>query len=122
MPPNEPVDSPAAWLVLPKTLFQPHSWFPERLDFGLRTLDSIRVVMTNRPPTHPLDTPLSAVRGVGAERVAQLARLKMHTVGDLLLHRPRRYEDRMQLRPIARLALGEAAAARGKIVALGTKG
>ena len=38
-------------------------------------------------PTHPLDSPLSALRGVGAERVAQLARLKLHTTGDLLLHR-----------------------------------
>ena len=77
--------------------------------------------MTNRLPTHPLDAPLSAARGVGAERAAQLARLNIHTAGDLLLHRPRRYEDRTQLRPIADLALGEAATARGKIVALGIK-
>src|SRR2546428_6227425 len=79
------------------------------------------VVMTNRPPTNPLHAPLSTLRGVGAERVAQLARLKLHTTGDLLLHRPRRYEDRTRLRPIADLALGQPAAARGKIVALGTK-
>jgi len=77
--------------------------------------------MTNRPPAYPLDAPLSALRGVGAERVAQLARLKLHTTGGLLLHRPRRYEDRTRLRPIADLALGQPAAARGKIVALGTK-
>src|SRR5439155_16870225 len=61
------------------------------------------------------------LRGVGAERVAQLARLKLHSTGDLLLHRPRRHEDRTQLRPIADLALGQPATARGKIVALGTK-
>src|SRR2546427_9078604 len=79
------------------------------------------VVMTNRPPTNPLHAPLSTLRGVGEERVAQLARLKLHATGDLLLHRPRRYEDRTQLRPITDLALGEPATARGKIVALGTK-
>jgi ATP-dependent DNA helicase RecG len=77
--------------------------------------------MTNRRPANPLDTPLATLRGVGAERVAQLARLRLHTTGDLLLHRPRRYEDRTELRLIADLALGEPAAARGKIVALGTK-
>ena len=77
--------------------------------------------MTNWPPTLQLDSPLSTLRGVGAERVAQLARLKLHTTGDLLLHRPRRYEDRTQIRPIADLALGQPATARGKIVALGTK-
>jgi ATP-dependent DNA helicase RecG len=77
--------------------------------------------MTNRRPANPLDTHLATLRGVGAERVAQLARLRLHTTGDLLLHRPRRYEDRTELRLIADLALGEPASARGKIVALGTK-
>ena len=84
-------------------------------------MDSIRDLMTHRPPISPLGAPLSAVRGVGAERLAQLARLNLHTTGDLLLHRPRRYEDRTQLRPIADFALGEPATARGKIVALGIK-
>ncbi|HVV70455.1 MAG TPA: DEAD/DEAH box helicase, partial [Verrucomicrobiae bacterium] len=40
---------------------------------------------------------------------------------DLLLHRPRRYEDRKQLRRIKELAVGEAAITHGKVVALGTK-
>src|SRR6266542_2275701 len=117
MPSGESPDGKGGPPVLSRTRL----YFPERLDFGLRTLDSISDDMRFRPPADPLDTPLSAVRGVGAERVAQLARLKMHTIGDLFLHRPRRYEDRTQLRPIAGLALGEAATARGKIVALGTK-
>src|SRR5438093_10673999 len=99
----------------------PPAQLPERLDFGLRTRDSISRIMTNRASPNPLDAPLSTLRGVGAERAAQLARLNLHTTGDLLLHRPRRYEDRTQLRPIADLALGEAATVRGKITALGTK-
>jgi len=74
-----------------------------------------------KPPANPLDVPLARLRGVGSERAAQLARLKLCTVGDLLFHRPRRYEDRRHVRPVADLRLGEAATARGKIVALGVK-
>jgi ATP-dependent DNA helicase RecG len=68
-----------------------------------------------------LETRLEMVRGVGRERQAQLARLKLFTVKDLLYHRPRRYEDRRHLRPIAALQSGEAATVRGKVVALGIK-
>ena len=42
-------------------------------------------------------------------------------VGDLLLHCPRRYEDRRQFRSIREVALGEFASLRGNIVALGLK-
>ena len=73
------------------------------------------------PPASPLDAPLTALGGVGPERAAQLARLKLRTIGDLLLHRPRRHEDRRRLRPIAELRVGEAGTARGKIVAQGVK-
>jgi hypothetical protein len=37
--------------------------------------------------------------GVGSERAGQLQRLELGTVGDLLLHRPRRYEDRRHFQP-----------------------
>src|SRR5437867_1245301 len=69
----------------------------------------------------PLAQPVTALRGVGPERARQLERLEIRTVEDLLLHRPRRYEDRRQFRPIAELQLGEPAVTRGKIVALGVK-
>jgi ATP-dependent DNA helicase RecG len=71
--------------------------------------------------TDSLTQPLRELRGVGAERNAQLARLDLCTVGDLLLHRPRRYEDRRHFRAIAELTSGEPAITRGKIVALGVK-
>lgn len=61
------------------------------------------------------------MRGVGNERAGQLARLGIHTVGELLLHRPRRYEDRRLFIPIANLATGQPAATRGRIVAQGVK-
>src|SRR5688500_1065248 len=69
----------------------------------------------------PLRTPLTELSGVGPERAAQLARLKLLTVEDLLLHRPTRHEDRRHLRTIRQLELGKAATTRGRIVAQGLK-
>jgi ATP-dependent DNA helicase RecG len=63
---------------------------------------------------------VTCVWGVGSERAAQLARLDIQTVGDLLLHRPRRYEDRRNFQPIRELLEGTPATVRGKIVATGT--
>ncbi len=65
--------------------------------------------------------PVSGLRGVGPERQALLARLGIATVEDLLLHRPRRYEDRRHFRTIRELQLDEPATTRGKIVAQGLK-
>lgn len=69
----------------------------------------------------PLTLPLKELRGVGTEREAQLARLGLFTVEDLLLHRPRRYEDRRYFKTIAEMQLDEASTTRGTIVALGLK-
>jgi ATP-dependent DNA helicase RecG len=69
----------------------------------------------------PLKMPVSSLWGVGAERAVQLARLDIRTVGDLLLHRPRRYEDRRHFRKIAELTKDEPATARGTIVASGLR-
>ncbi len=72
-------------------------------------------------PVAPLARRLRDLRGVGGEREAQLARLGLFTVEDLLLHRPRRYEDRRHFRAIKELQLEESATTRGTIVALGLK-
>jgi ATP-dependent DNA helicase RecG len=71
--------------------------------------------------TPPLAAPVTTLWGVGAERARQLERLNIFTVEDLLLHRPRRYEDRRHFRPIAELQLEESATTRGTVVAAGTK-
>src|SRR5438034_11501175 len=76
--------------------------------------------MSNAPHL-TLASRLETVRGIGRERTAQLARLKLLTVHDLVLHRPHRYEDRRQLLTIAKLQAGEPATVRGKVVALGLK-
>src|ERR1035438_7449225 len=69
----------------------------------------------------PLAAPVTSLWSVGAERAAQLARLKIFTVEDLLLHRPRRYEDRRHFQPIKSLLLDEKATTRGEVVAMGLK-
>jgi len=58
---------------------------------------------------------------VGGERAKLLARLGIFTVEDLLLHKPRRYEDRRKFLSIRELKLGEPATVRGKIIAAGIK-
>jgi len=68
-----------------------------------------------------LEAPVTQLAGVGPERAAQLARLGITTIGQLLLHRPRRYEDRRHLRPICELVCGQAATVRGCVVAQGVK-
>jgi ATP-dependent DNA helicase RecG len=71
--------------------------------------------------TPPLRRPAGSLWGVGGERAAQLARLGIHTIEDLLLHAPRRYEDRRHFRKIAELTKDEPFTARGTIVAQGLK-
>ena len=68
-----------------------------------------------------LQSPVSTLYGVGTERTAQLARLEIRTIGELLLHRPARYEDRRHTAAIRDLVLKAPAMARGKVVALGLK-
>ena len=69
----------------------------------------------------PLAAPVASVWGVGEERAKLLARLAIFTVEDLLLHKPRRYEDRRKFLSIRELKPDEPATVRGKIVAAGVK-
>ena len=50
--------------------------------------------------------PLNSLTGVGAAQSSKLAKIGLHTVQDLLLHLPLRYEDRTHLYPIWRTAAG----------------
>ncbi|MEY4388240.1 MAG: hypothetical protein RLY20_3523 [Verrucomicrobiota bacterium] len=73
------------------------------------------------PNLPPLAQPVTMLWGVGPERAVQFTRLGIHTVEDLLLHRPRRYEDRRKFLPIRELQIGQPATVRGKVVAAGIK-
>ncbi len=75
-------------------------------------------------PVHKPDfpgAPATILFGVGTERAAQLSRLGIRTVEDLLLHRPNRHEDRRAMRTIRELEAGAATTTRGQIIACGVK-
>ena len=56
-----------------------------------------------------LSTNVRYIKGVGEQRAKALARLGVHTLGDLLNYFPRAYEDRRESRRIAELQVGERA-------------
>lgn len=73
------------------------------------------LAVTNLKP----EKALREIPGVGPVRLDQLAKLRLHTVAELLVHRPRRYEDRQQPRFINQLNPGDEALVRGRIAVHG---
>jgi len=71
--------------------------------------------------TDPLGQPVAELPGIGGERAARLAKLGIRTVGDLLWHGPRRYEDRNQPNEAKGLAKGDTGTVAGPIVVAGVK-
>jgi ATP-dependent DNA helicase RecG len=68
-----------------------------------------------------LTTPLQYVRGVGPRRAADLARVGLTTVEDLLLRFPLRYENRADLVPIRSLKPGMVATIAGDVLSSGLR-
>ncbi|MDD4334830.1 MAG: DNA helicase RecG, partial [Desulfotomaculaceae bacterium] len=60
---------------------------------------------------------VQSIKTVGPRRAASLQRIGIFTVGDLLYHFPRRYEDRTRLSPAGACAQGETATVRGTVLA-----
>ena len=60
-----------------------------------------------------LATPLSQLKGVGPSLLKKLAKLSLHTVEDLLLTLPLRYDDRRFVRPLSALRAGELCVTQG---------
>jgi len=59
---------------------------------------------------------LDMLSGIGPKSMGLLAQLGVETLGDLLLHMPRRYEDRRHITPMAEAVLGENVTVRGEVV------
>ena len=60
--------------------------------------------------------PLNSLTGVGAAQSSKLAKIDLHTVQDLLLHLPLRYEDRTQLYKIGDLLPAIYATVEGEVL------
>ena len=73
------------------------------------------------PAADPLQIPVQYLRGVGPRRAAELAAAGVHTVEDLLLTLPYRYEDRACLQPIRDLRPGEVTSVAGTVLSCGLR-
>ena len=62
-----------------------------------------------------LSTDVRYIKGIGEQRAKALARLDIHTLGDLLHYFPRGYEDRTVFRPIAEVLPEETACIRAMV-------
>ncbi|MEX2273520.1 MAG: ATP-dependent DNA helicase RecG [Vicinamibacterales bacterium] len=67
-------------------------------------------------PTDVLGTPLQFLKGVGPRRAADLEKIGLVTVEDLLCRFPIRYEDRGQFATIASLRPGQRASVQGEVL------
>ena len=67
----------------------------------------------------PLDGPAQFLKGIGPRRAEALGRLGVHTVRDLLLHVPRRYEDASTVTRVRDLQVGADATVIGEITSKG---
>ena len=79
------------------------------------------VSSTSLPAREPLHTPLIELAGVTATMLERLDRLGLRTVGDLLFHLPRAYEDLTDQRSIANLIAGTVQTVQGEIVEMDTR-
>ncbi|MCS6776835.1 MAG: hypothetical protein NZ557_09860, partial [Chthonomonadaceae bacterium] len=68
-----------------------------------------------------LDDPLQYLKGVGPQGAQLLGKLGLSTVGDLLRHFPRRWEDRTCFRRVADVQPGEWATVHGVVIAVTTR-
>jgi len=63
-------------------------------------------IRPSEPPA-ALEAPLTTIAGIGPKSAKTLRKLNLETLGDLLWHLPRRYDDYSQLKTINRLWYGE---------------
>ncbi|MBA3297689.1 MAG: ATP-dependent DNA helicase RecG [Acidobacteria bacterium] len=71
--------------------------------------------------TDYLQAPLQYLKGVGPRRAADLRRVGLSTIEDLLYRFPTRYEDRGDFQPIAKLRPGASASVAGEVVGCGVR-
>ncbi len=72
------------------------------------------------PNTSRLDDSLRLLKGVGPGAATALEKLNLRTVGDILRHIPRRWEDRTNFRSVADVQSGEFVTVCGIVIAVST--
>jgi ATP-dependent DNA helicase RecG len=65
---------------------------------------------------HPLEQSVQFLKGVGPARAELLAKLNVHTVGDLLFHFPRSYDDLTEVRSMETIEAGVLQTVQGEVV------
>lgn len=68
-----------------------------------------------------LTDPLQSLKGIGTQLAEKLAKLNLHTIGDLLRHYPHRWEDRTRFPHIADVRPGDSVTLRGIVIATTTR-
>jgi len=71
---------------------------------------------TQTPIRKSLQTEAQYLKGVGPRVAGILAKVGLHTVGDVLYHLPRRYEDRRNIPPIHEARPGDWVTIRGQVM------
>lgn len=69
-------------------------------------------------PQADLGRPIRYAKGVGGRRAELLEKLGIRTIEDLLMHLPRRIEDRSQVKRIGQMRSGEEATVQGRVRAV----
>jgi ATP-dependent DNA helicase RecG len=67
----------------------------------------------------PLADTILILKGIGTARADLLARLGVHTIGDLVLHFPRSYDDLSDVRRVDQLEAGLLQTVQGEVVEIG---
>jgi ATP-dependent DNA helicase RecG len=80
-----------------------------------------QVISLPASSSDPLQSPLQYLKGVGPRRAADLLRVGLATIEDLLYRFPIRYEDRGSFQTIAALRPGNAASVAGEVVSCGVR-
>jgi len=86
-----------------------------------RMVDQLHVFLSGgkgsgKPPTNVLERPIGSLQGIGEKRAAALRSIGIRTVEDLILHLPRRLEDRSRVSEIGRLRPGDESTVRAEIL------
>ena len=77
--------------------------------------------MSQSSKTNPLLDDVTYLKGVGPKRGSGLKQNGIETVRDLLLHIPRKYLDRTNIKPIKNFRIGDEGVVIGKVISFGIK-